>query len=76
MKKTKKRRFKNSGERWSTNDEMRFLDKIGNFNEPPSPLPRVALLKKYADSMDARHNWDNIDVAIIKEYLSKEIGAF
>lgn len=69
-----KRRFKNNGERWSTNDEMRFLDNIGNFSNPPSPLPRKVLLKKYADSMEIRHNWDNIDKVIVEEYLAKETG--
>jgi hypothetical protein len=65
-----------SSGKWCTNDELRFLCYIGQFNNPPSSLSRKVLLRQYASTIAGRQNWDGIEVGIIKEYLAKEIGVF
>ncbi len=56
-----------SNERWSTNDEMKFLDGLGTWRVRPGD--REKLIRNYKVSIRQRKDWDFIIVGEVIEYL-------
>ncbi len=56
-----------SNERWSTSDEIKFLDGLGTWRVRPGN--REKLIRNYKASMKQRKNWDFIIVGEVIEHL-------
>ncbi len=57
-----------SNERWSTSDEIKFLDGLGTWRARPGD--RQKLIRNYKMSMKKRKNWDQILWGQVTDHLS------
>ena len=62
---------------WGTKQELDFIYKLGSWGVVhrggvDRSHKRLELLKKYADSLENRKIWGNIDPAEIYDYFGKE----
>jgi hypothetical protein len=60
--------------KWTTQDEIDFLRRIGTHRTGKNVLPRRELLRKYRRSIAQRSYWGAVDRQLIENYLTLEIG--
>lgn len=65
-----------SGRTWSTQDEVVFLKRIGEWawSHRVRSHSRLELLRKYQQAAMSRANWDTLDRGAIMERVEKEIA--
>jgi len=59
---------------WTTQDEIRFLSKLGKHGKiKPKKPSRLEYLILYLQASESRMNWDKIDVHAVLDYVEFEI---
>ncbi|MFA5385819.1 MAG: hypothetical protein WC364_14385 [Eubacteriales bacterium] len=59
---------------WTTAEEIKFLQGLGNYQEPRTLVPRKELLKRYVKSLDLRTDNQKMDIDAIRAYVRLEMG--
>lgn len=61
---------------WSTGDEIRFINGLGQHRNPAALVPfeeKLEYLKRFRDGIRLRARWENIDPVTIHEYVDSRI---
>jgi hypothetical protein len=46
---------------WTTDDELKFISKLGTFSDSGKSLGKTKLLERYRKAFSKRVEWDSID---------------
>lgn len=58
---------------WSTNDEIRFINGLGQHLNPGAVVPpevRLEYLRRYQKAIQLRSNWGSINSESIRQYIA------
>lgn len=55
---------------YTTEDEMLFIQKIGQHSENTKNINKLNLLKKYIKTLELRQNWEMIDKKILINFAN------
>jgi len=58
---------------WTTDDELKYLRKIGSHTIYSMPFTKLQLLEKYLITMENRVYWGHIESEKVKSYVQKSI---
>jgi hypothetical protein len=61
---------------WSTTDECRFINGLGQHRNPAAVVPfeeKLEFLRRYRQGIELRVVWKNIDSRTVFEYVDKKI---
>lgn len=64
---------------WSTQDEVRFINGIGNHRSPRALVPpeeKLEYLKRYKEGLDLRVVWGHINQQEVRRYVDSRISYY
>jgi hypothetical protein len=64
---------------WSTTDEIRFINGLGQHCNPVAVVPyeeKLEFLKRYREGINLRCRWGNIEPETIFEYVENRIAYY
>ena len=60
-------------EPWTTSDEKRWIDTMGQHDQSIKKVPYIELLERYLEATNKRKNWDGIDKRTVIGYAKKQL---
>ena len=60
-------------EPWTTIDEKRWIDTMGQHDQSIRKVPYIELLERYLEAAKKRKNWDRIDKRAVIAYAKKQL---
>lgn len=60
-------------EPWTTIDEKRWIDTMGQHDQSIRKVPYIELLERYLEAAKKRKNWDGIDKRAVIAYAKKQL---
>lgn len=60
-------------EPWTTRDEKRWIDTMGQHDQSIRKVPYIELLERYLEAAKRRKSWDGIDKRTVIAYAKKQL---
>jgi hypothetical protein len=60
-------------EPWTTIDEKRWIDTMGQHDQSIKKVPYIELLERYLEAAKKRKSWDGIDKRTVIAYAKKQL---
>lgn len=60
-------------EPWTTIDEKRWIDTMGQHDQSIRKVPYIELLDRYLEAAKKRKNWDGIDKRAVVDYAKNQL---
>lgn len=64
-----------SHQAWSTDDELSYIERIGEHSIHTRCIPRAELLKNYLHAMRQRKKWDQLNKQKVMKAIFREMMA-